>query len=600
MNTVNEISSDKSCKIGDKYQLQTTQLTPCIENFPLATFPEELNFFSFQLQSKKVLETFLQLDTQKLLVLQTENMAEYAPFVADFIQDFYQKHALKIEKFFYQAKRNREGQTVFTRLSKYQSPKVMTGLYVDSTSLFGKLYFDEKSKQSHIQLGMVQEASGGVLLLNVAELLNNFRLWQRLKTLLVTQVLVWQGEDKRGYFPFELADYPLNLKVILLGTREELARFHDAEFNLYQLADYAELEEMVDLRQHNNANKWFWWVKSLAEQQHKKIEIEAINLLYQQFVRESESLNWVSLSPWRIEKIFQQATLLNKTQHDENSVNLLTVDILRQYFTQKDQQQSQLREQTYQAILQDQIYIATDGERVGQINGLSVVEYAGVPKTFGEPVRISCLVQFGDGEVIDIERKNELAGNVHSKGLMIAEACLANVLHLPAQLPFSATVVFEQSYGEIDGDSASLACFLSLVSSLADELLPQAIAVTGAIDQFGRVHTVGSVNDKIEGFFAICQARGLTGKQGVIIPKATLEQLSLSEGLQSAVDKRIFSLWAVENINQACEIMFKQPLLLNEEACQVGKGNVSLIDKIHRRLGENAEKSGFFTRLWRH
>ncbi|VEJ10078.1 AAA family ATPase [Actinobacillus delphinicola] len=569
-----------------RYQLNVADLAPNIEDFPLTEFPNELNFFSFQSQSKQVLEEFLQLDTQRLLVLQTENMAEYAPFVEGFIESFYQKnHATKIDKFYYQSERTETGQTVFTRATQSQAPEVVTGLYIDSARLFGKLYFDEKHQQGSIQLGMVQEASGGVLMLNVAEFLNNFRLWQRLKSLLVTQNFVWQGEDMQGYFPYEIADYPLNLKVILFGTREELASFHDAELNLYHLADYSELEQVINLTQSDNANKWFWWVQCLADAQEKRIENDAINLLYQQFVRETESKNWVSLSPWRIAKIFQQSAF--KQEQD-----VLDKEMLRQYFIHKDKQQSQLREQSYQAILQDQVYIATDGEVVGQINGLSVVEYAGVPKTFGEPVRISCLVQFGDGEVIDIERKNELAGNVHSKGLMIAESCLANVLHLPAQLPFSATVAFEQSYGEIDGDSASLACFLSLVSSLADEPLPQSIAVTGAIDQFGCVHTVGGVNDKVEGFFAICKARGLTGKQGVIIPKATLEQLSLSDELQQAVADNAFSLWAVSDINQACEIMFEQPLL--DE-----KLTGSLVDKIHHRFGENSDKGGLFARLFR-
>ncbi len=165
-----------------------------------------------------------------------------------------------------------------------------------------------------------------------------------------------------------------------------------------------------------------------------------------------------------------------------------------------------------------------------------MIEYPGTPVCFGEPSRISCLVQFGDGEVVDVERKNELAGNLHGKGMMISEACLASILELPSQLPFSASLVFEQSYGEIDGDSASLAIFSVLVSALSDLPLPQNIAITGTIDQFGLVHAVGGVNDKIEGFFTICQRRGLTGKQGVVIPATTIQQLSLSDEVVEAVN----------------------------------------------------------------
>ena len=220
-----------------------------------------------------------------------------------------------------------------------------------------------------------------------------------------------------------------------------------------------------------------------------------------------------------------------------------------------------LKEQTYADILNEQVYVETQGEIVGQINGLSVIEYPGTPVCFGEPSRISCIVQFGEGEVIDVERKNELAGNIHGKGMMIAQACLSNILDLPSQLPFSASLVFEQSYGEIDGDSASLAIFCVLASALADLPLPQNIAITGSIDQFGLVHSVGGVNDKIEGFFTICQRRGLTGKQGVIIPMTTIQQLSLSDEVKSAVKNGEFFIYPVEDIYQACELLFNRDLL---------------------------------------
>ena len=244
-----------------------------------------------------------------------------------------------------------------------------------------------------------------------------------------------------------------------------------------------------------------------------------------------------------------------------------------QAFKQKNEQHGFLRERTYADILNEQIYVETNGEFVGQINGLSVIEYPGTPVCFGEPSRISCLVQFGDGEVVDVERKNELAGNLHGKGMMISEACLASILELPSQLPFSASLVFEQSYGEIDGDSASLAIFSVLVSALSDLPLPQNIAITGTIDQFGLVHAVGGVNDKIEGFFTICQRRGLTGKQGVIIPATTIQQLSLSDEVVEAVKNEQFFIYQVEDIYQTAKILFDRDLL--EEKEEYAKGQKS-------------------------
>ena len=288
------------------------------------------------------------------------------------------------------------------------------------------------------------------------------------------------------------------------------------------------------------------------------MSIDGLTKLYQWLVRESEDRSLINISPLTLHAILSGAGLFSNTNH-------LTAVDFENFFRQKIEQQSFLREQTYADILHEQVYVETEGEAVGQINGLSVIEYAGTPLSFGEPSRISCIIQFGDGEVIDIERKNELAGSVHSKGIMIAQACLANILELPSQLPFSASLVFEQSYGEIDGDSASLAAFCVLTSALSDLPLPQSIAITGAIDQFGLVHAVGGVNDKIEGFFAICQRRELTGKQGVIIPRAAIHQLCLTEDVVSAVKNQQFFIWAVDDVFQACEILFQRPFVEEEQ-----------------------------------
>ncbi len=171
-------------------------------------------------------------------------------------------------------------------------------------------------------------------------------------------------------------------------------------------------------------------------------------------------------------------------------------------------------------ILQEQILIETEGECVGQINALSVIEFPGHPRAFGEPSRISCVVHIGDGEFIDVERKAELGGNIHAKGMMIMQAFLMSELELEQQLPFTASLTFEQSYSEVDGDSASMAELCALISAPANVPINQSIAITGSVDQFGRVQPVGGLNE-IEGFFTICQQRGLTGKQGVIIQRSS-------------------------------------------------------------------------------
>lgn len=157
-----------------------------------------------------------------------------------------------------------------------------------------------------------------------------------------------------------------------------------------------------------------------------------------------------------------------------------------------------LAERMQDEILQEQILIETEGERVGQINALSVIEFPGHPRAVGEPSRISCVVHIGDGEFNDIERKAELGGNIHAKGMMIMQAFLMSELQLEQQIPFSASLTFEQSYSEVDGDSASMAELCALISALANVPVNQNIAITGSVDQFGRAQPVGGLNEKLK------------------------------------------------------------------------------------------------------
>lgn len=242
---------------------------------------------------------------------------------------------------------------------------------------------------------------------------------------------------------------------------------------------------------------------------------------------------------------------------------------------QREWREGFLAERMQDEILQEQILIETEGERIGQINALSVIEFPGHPRAFGEPSRISCVVHIGDGEFTDIERKAELGGNIHAKGMMIMQAFLMSELQLEQQIPFSASLTFEQSYSEVDGDSASMAELCALISALADVPVNQSIAITGSVDQFGRAQPVGGLNEKIEGFFAICQQRELTGKQGVIIPTANVRHLSLHSELVKAVEEGKFTIWAVDDVTDAL------PLLLN--LVWDGEGQTTLMQTIQER-----------------
>ena len=466
------------------------------------------DFFALQPRAGEAVRHFIRNSHRTLLVLKADDQAEYASLLEGFIQKHQpemgvcgvQYHVEQGDSFSFPRVYAEPAQSLEDNFAAKKS--VATALYFDQFQLFGSLKVHASSHDIQLHAGLVHQLNNGVLIVSAGALLAQFDLWQRLKQILTTGVFDWYSAHPFKTLPCDIPSYPLSLKVIVLGNRTELAALEELEEELYHLADYAEIESYCSVETAEQQQQWMRYVQWVAQQnQLPSLDLSGFNKLYQLLVRDSENRHLINVSPLKLKMMLTETALLTES-------NLLSAVDFERYFQHKTAQFGFLREQTYDGILQEQIYVATEGEMVGQINGLSVIEYPGTPLSFGEPSRISCIVQYGDGEIVDVERKNELAGNIHSKGIMIAEACLANILELPSQLPFSASLVFEQSYGEIDGDSASLASFCVLLSALSSLPLPQSIAITGAIDQFGLVHAVGGVNDKIEGFFTICQRRG--------------------------------------------------------------------------------------------
>ena len=561
----------------------------------ITEFPSEtVDFWSLQPNAKQALSVFLRHPSRFLLMLKADDQAEYASL----LESFTKLHHHREQSVFGVNYVVEQGDAfsfprVYTEMAHSLDDnfatlgEVVNALYCDQFQLFGSLRVHPSSHDIQLNPGLVHRANGGVLILSAAMLLSQFDLWLRLKHILQTQTFDWYSAHPFKHLPCDVPSYKLNLKVIVLGNRTELATLGELEESLYSFADYAEIESYISVAEVESQKMWAGYVNKIAQTLNVEMNFSALNKLYKLLVRESEDRFLINISPLKLKEMLQDVVTLTGN-------SILTADDFEAVFQRKSIQYGFLKEQTYADILNEQVYVETQGEIVGQINGLSVIEYPGTPVSFGEPSRISCIVQFGEGEVIDVERKNELAGNIHSKGMMIAQACLSNILDLPSQLPFSASLVFEQSYGEIDGDSASLAIFCVLVSALSDLPLPQNIAITGSIDQFGLVHSVGGVNDKIEGFFTICQRRGLTGKQGVIIPMTTIQQLSLSDEVKSAVKNNEFFIYPVEDIYQACEYLFERDLL--DENKEYSEKTMPISRLIQRRIENrlDSEKKGFW------
>ena len=514
---------------------------------------QSVNFFDFQPKAQQALNLFKSQEMGSLLVMKSEVLPEFLDELS-------------------------------VQLSQDNSQPVIVRTEFKASHLFGYTLFLEKENRIETIKGAIQQAQNGILVLRLNTLLHDLKQWDKLKQALL---FGFYEQNAVNHVPEALPAIQSPFKLLLVGSREDISMLAAYDGDLYQFTQYTEVDSFLNVDEES-LNQWGDYVQVYAQKfTQRKLSEPALQQLLQHYIRESESQTMISISPTKLKN-----QLLGFAKFYPN---LTAFDEVNTYLEALELQASTLNQYALQDILNNQVYIETDDEEIGQINGLSVIEFEGVPYAFGEPLRISCNVQYGDGEITDIERKVELGGNIHSKGILIAQSCLANLLELPTQLPFSASLAFEQSYGEVDGDSSSLAIFCVLVSSLAKVALPQSIAVTGSIDQFGNVLSVGGVNYKIEGFFNLCAARGLTGKQGVVIPASCISHLSLKPEVIEAVKAGQFQIWAVESVFEAVEILLKNAFYAEDRREKSDKP--ALFDLIHQGI-EQSPNHDVEHKLW--
>lgn len=419
--------------------------------------------------------------------------------------------------------------------------------WVDNENLFGCVRQPENNTFK-LESGLVHDANGGVLILGLRTLLSQPALWGRLKKMVTRGEYEWFSTDDANPLPISIPSMPLDLRIILVGDRLSMAEMQDDDPEFFDTSLYAEYENDLHLKSDQDIQNWAAYLRFLAnDQQLPKIDNTAFAELVKTGSAYTEDQHYLPLSPdWL------NTQLINAAQVAENQIDSAAI---KRAIAQKQWRESYLIERFRESIFTNQVTINTKDQIIGQINGLSVVEYPGYPRPIGEPTRLSCLIHYGDGEFIDIERKNELAGNIHSKGMMIMQAFITSEFAITHQLPFSTSLVFEQSYNEVDGDSASLAGLCVLISALSGQPIDQQLAVTGSVDQFGHVQAIGGVNEKIAGFFAVCQHQGLTGQQGVIIPSANQRHLCLNDEIIEAIKNQQFSIWTVDNVGEALNLL---------------------------------------------
>jgi len=429
--------------------------------------------------------------------------------------------------------------------------------WIEAEQLFGCVR--QFNGEITLQPGLVHQANGGILILSLRTLMAQPLLWMRLKNVISHQRFDWLTFDDARPLPVSIPSMPLTLKLVLVGDRDSLADFEEMEPELAETSLYSEFEDNLQISDEETLKQWCQWVWNVArEKSLPGLAADAWPLLMQEGARDTGDQEIMPLCPLWIARQLREAAPF--TDND-----VINAEQLKTMLEQRLWREGFLAERMQDEILLEQILIETEGECIGQINALSVIDFPGH------------------------ERKAELGGNIHAKGMMLMQAFLMAELDLEQQLPFSASLTFEQSYSEVDGDSASMAELCALISALANVPINQSIAITGSVDQFGRAQPVGGLNEKIEGFFAICAQRGLSGKQGVIIPSANVRHLSLSSEIQEAVEAGAFSIWAIDDVGDALPLLTQ----LNWD----GEGQ-TLLQTIQERIAQATQPEPRYRYPW--
>jgi len=405
-----------------------------------------------------------------------------------------------------------------------------------------------------IKPGALHLANGGYLILDVIKLLKQPFAWEGLKRALsVREIGIRSLGQMLGLVStvsLEPDPVPLDIKVVLLGDRLlfYLLMEYDDEFpELFKvLADFEDSAKRSDETQSVYAQM----IATIAHRE-KLLPFgrDAVERIIEQSSRLAHDAGRLS------NHLLSITDVMRESEHSArmNGKKVVSRKDVQDAIDAKIRRADRLRNRTYEEIHRGTILIDTDGEKVAQVNGLSVANLGNF--MFGQPFRITATARLGSGEVVDIEREVELGGAIHSKGVLILSSFIGERFASNRPLALSASLVFEQSYGEVEGDSASVGELCALLSILANAPIKQNLAVTGSVNQLGIVQAIGGVNEKIEGFFDVCAQNGLTGNQGVIIPESNVKHLMLRDEIVKASEEGKFHIYPVKNVDEAIEIL---------------------------------------------
>ncbi len=409
-----------------------------------------------------------------------------------------------------------------------------------------------------IRPGALHRANGGFLLLEAEQVLEQPYAWQGLKRALSAKHMRFSSLEQMltltGTLSLEADPIPLQVKIILFGDRETFYLLKDFD---PELSDYFKvMADFATSMDRTAVNEWAY-VRYLADlvvdKGLKHLERSAVERLIEETARWSEDQDRLALHASSVVDLLREADHAARRKRSR----LIQVRHVEEAISSMEYRHAALHDELLRGLAQGEHLFSTEGAVLGQVHGLSVLDDAGY--SFGLPSRITATTHHGGGEILDIEREVDLGGEIHSKGVLILQNYLKSLFGQKHPLRFSGSLVFEQSYGPVDGDSASLAELCALLSSMSGIPVLQRLAVTGSVNQHGEVQPIGGVNQKIEGFFKACQIHGSLKDCGVLIPAQNVKHLMLRSEVRQAIQDGLFHIYAVRRVEEAVELLLQCP-----------------------------------------
>jgi lon-related putative ATP-dependent protease len=443
-----------------------------------------------------------------------------------------------------------------------------------------------------IRAGALHRAIGGYLILDAIDVLQHPFAWEALKRALQSGVIKIESPDRAKGIATTLSLEPqpigcTNTKVVLTGERHlyyMLAALDPDFLELFKVL--VDFEESMDRKPESEEVYARLIAELIGKEGLRPFDRSAVARIIDHAARAAGDAEKLSLLMRSI------VDLLRETDYwaSEAKREVACAADVEQAIDAQIRRADRIRRRLQEAIRRQDILVSTSGESIGQINGLSVLQLG--EHRFGHPTRITARTRVGRGELVDIEREVELGGPIHSKGVLILGGYLGARYAHDFPLALSASLVFEQSYASVEGDSASMAELCALISSLAEVPLRQSLAITGSVNQHGHAQSIGAVNEKIEGFFDVCEQRGLTGDQGVLVPRSNAKNLMLRPDVVEAVRAGRFAVYAIDHVDDAIELLTGKPAGAQDDE---GKFPPETINgRVERKLANFAERAREF------